>query len=182
MEKVLFREEQKYRQPWVWLIIVPAVAGALIYFTWGINQQVIHDKPFGENPLPDAGLIIVAAFSILITVGLTILFYTMKMVTEIRSSGIYFRYPPLMRKFKFISRDAIESYQVRNYKPIKEYGGYGIRVKLKSSGTAYNVRGKIGLQLVLKNGDKILLGTQRKEAIGLAMSKMMRESHEGMGV
>ncbi len=39
----------------------------------------------------------------------------------------------------------------------------GIRYGPK--GTAYNVSGKIGLQLELKNGKKILIGTRKPEEI-----------------
>ena len=39
-----------------------------------------------------------------------------------------------------------------------QYGGWGIR-GFKSN-RAYNVSGKIGLQLEFKNGDKLLVGTQ----------------------
>jgi len=33
----------------------------------------------------------------------------------------------------------------------------------KGRGKAINVSGNIGVQLILKNGDKILIGTQKKE-------------------
>ena len=35
------------------------------------------------------------------------------------------------------------------------------------------VSGKIGLQLYLKNGAKLLIGTQKKQAIEYAMEKLM---------
>jgi len=175
MEKILYKEVQKFRQPWVWLIIIPIVAGTVIYFSIGINQQVIGGKAFGDKPMSDAGLIIVAVFSFLLVVGLSVLFYTMKMITEVRSSGICFRYPPMLNKNKMIRKEEIESYEVRTYKAIKEYGGYGIKVGLKKYGKAYTVRGNSGLQLLLKNGDKVLLGTQRREAIRSAVHKMMSD-------
>lgn len=175
MEKIDFKEVQKFRQPWLWLLIVPAVSGAFIYFGWGFNEQILNNKPIGDKPMSDTGFILVAAFSLLLMFGLTFLFYKMRLITEIRESGIYFRYLPMIMKFRKIGKEEIESYEVRQYKPIKEYGGYGIRFKISRYGKAYNVRGKTGLQLVLKNGEKILLGTQRKEAIRSAMQKLMRD-------
>jgi hypothetical protein len=48
---------------------------------------------------------------------------------------------------------------------IIEYGGWGIRKTFSGKGTAYNVKGKNGLQLVFKNGDRLLIGTQKAEEL-----------------
>ncbi|MCB0806464.1 MAG: hypothetical protein KDC05_11750 [Bacteroidales bacterium] len=173
MNKTLFKEVQKYRQPWVWLIIIPLVSGTFIFFAFGINQQLIDGNPFGDNPMSNTGLILTAIFSIIAMLGITILFYTMRMITEIREDGILFRYPPLLNKEKVIPKNEISIFEVRTYQPIREYGGWGIKVSAGKNGKAYNVRGKTGLQLVLKSGEKILLGTQRGPAILTAMNKMM---------
>jgi hypothetical protein len=52
----------------------------------------------------------------------------------------------------------------RKYRPILEYGGWGIRCGWKG-GRAYNVSGNEGVQLVFKNGKRLLIGS--KEAYGL---------------
>lgn len=77
-----------------------------------------------------------------------------------------------MGKSPFLVKKKI-SLRARNLdsEPIKEYGGWGIKGKFKSK--AYNVSGNIGLQLYLKNGRKVLFGTQRQEAIENAMKKLM---------
>ncbi len=54
---------------------------------------------------------------------------------------------------------------IREYKPVAEYGGWGVRGFFSSSGRAYNVSGNVGLQVELKNGKKILIGTQKQETI-----------------
>lgn len=41
-------------------------------------------------------------------------------------------------------------------------GGYGVRIGTKY-GTVYNVKGRMGLALVLKSGKKLLIGTQRPD-------------------
>jgi len=173
MTKVIFKEEQKFGYPWFWMVYIPLTAGSIIYFTWGFNKQLIQGEPFGDNPMSDTGLIITSIFYVLLMIGLTLLFYKMKLVVEIRNDGLYYRYPPLINKFKMISIEEIEQIEVRQYKPIKEYGGWGIKTGAKKYGKAYNVKGNIGLQLHLKNGNKILFGTQRKAAIGDAASKMI---------
>jgi hypothetical protein len=54
----------------------------------------------------------------------------------------------------------VQQCYIREYSPIFEYGGWGWRYSF-SNGRAYNVSGKIGLQIVLKNGKRILIGTQK---------------------
>lgn len=173
MAKVYYKEEQKFGQPWIWMIFVPVNVAALSFFAFGFNEQLLKGNSFGDSPMSDTGLIIVGLFTIILTIGLTVLFYKMKLVTEIRSDGLYYRFPPLFSKFRKIARDEIQQAEIREYKPIKEYGGWGIKTGVKKFGKAYNVRGKIGLQLYLRNGDKVLFGTQRKFAMGDAASKMM---------
>jgi hypothetical protein len=57
----------------------------------------------------------------------------------------------------------IEKYEVITYDPILDYGGWGI--KYNRHGKAYNVSGNKGLQLYLKNGKRILIGTQKESEL-----------------
>jgi hypothetical protein len=55
---------------------------------------------------------------------------------------------------------------VRKYDAISEYGGWGLKVGAfwrKSKGIAINVSGDTGIQLELKNGKKILIGTKLED-------------------
>lgn len=86
-----------------------------------------------------------------------------KLTTRIDADGIYFRLFPFQLRSRYIHRHEIASAEVRNYKPIKEFGGWGLR--WSRDGKAYSVRGNEGIQLTLKDKKRILIGTQRpKEA------------------
>ena len=63
---------------------------------------------------------------------------------------------------------------MRTYKPIVEYGGWGLRSGVFGSGQAFNVYGNIGLQLELKNRKKLLIGTQKKYEIEKALEQIKR--------
>jgi hypothetical protein len=52
-----------------------------------------------------------------------------------------------------------------------EYGGWGYRVGGKKSGIAFNVSGNMGVQIELKNGKKILLGTRKPKEAEEALKK-----------
>jgi hypothetical protein len=176
MEKLFFTEEQKFRSTFVWLIMFPVWAIVNIVFGIGLYKQLGLGQPWGDEPMPDTGLIIVTIAVNLIVIGSALLMLKTKMIIEIRESGLFYRYPPFIIKEKKISQEEIERYEVRQYKPIREYGGWGFRQRKRgfhNAGLAYNVSGNIGLQLYLKNGKKILFGTQRKEAIGSAIKKLM---------
>jgi len=62
----------------------------------------------------------------------------------------------------------------REYKPIREYGGWGIRYVI--GGIAYNVYGNKGVQLILKNKKKVLVGTQKPEEFYQAIVKANSKS------
>ena len=67
-------------------------------------------------------------------------------------------------------------YDYDNYNPISEYGGWGIKGGFsKQTGKAYTTKGTTGLQLTLKNGKKILIGTQKKEEIKRVLETYKRK-------
>ena len=78
-----------------------------------------------------------------------------------------------MSKERFISKHEISRFEVRKFNPHREYGGHGIKRSKRKMGRSYTVSGRLGLQLYLNNGNLILLGTRRKEAMQYAMEKMM---------
>lgn len=138
---------------------------------YGIFSQEITGKSWGNNPTDTWTLCIILFFEIVIMGGVILLIYFMRLKVEIKTDGFWFSFPPLARKWKCIKKEEIESFKIRTYRPISEYGGWGIKGSSKNK--AYNVSGNTGLQLYLKNGSKILFGTQQSAAIEYAMKKMM---------
>lgn len=153
----LFREEQHFRQPWIWIPIL-AIACVMWY---GVIQQVVFHEPFGSKPAPTAILVI---FWMVFGIGFPIFFMNLKMVTEVRPTEIYISY--LVKKR--IPLGDVEKYYTRIYRPIMEYGGWGIKFGF-GKGIAYNVSGNRGVQLELNNGKKILIGSQKPEELETAI-------------
>ena len=178
MEKILFKEEQRFTQWWLWLLLIFAFAVGVIPIWYGLFQQIQTGKPWGDNPTTDAGLWIIAVFTTFLMTGILLTFKTTRLLTEIRHDGIYFRFPPFIRKWRIVSKDEIEKFTVGKYNPIKEYGGYGVRTSFGKYGRAYNTCGNLGLRVYLKSGKVLLFGTQRTQALSAAMQKMMSEKEQ----
>lgn len=176
MEKILFKEEQRFVQWWLWFILLSAFAVSVVPIWYGLFQQVTTGQPWGDNPSGNGVLALIASLTTLLMVGVMLLFKTMRLQVEIHDNEIRFRYPPMVRKWRSIARTEIERYEVGKYKPVAEYGGWGIRQGFRKYGKAYNASGNIGVKLFLKNGKIILLGSQRAQALSYAMEKMMTTS------
>ena len=155
--KIFFTEVQKMRQPWVWAIIFLPLA--LVIWQW-------------KDLMPNPVMLIVP---LMMGIICPLLFYICNLKTEVCGDGLYFRFFPFQLSFHKISISDIQTYEVRTYRPIMEYGGWGIRYSFRY-GKAYNVSGNLGVQLVLKNGSKILFGSQKPEEFVEALKKVLSTS------
>ena len=155
--EILFSETQRFKQWWLWLIML-GVDG-LIFF--GLFQQVTLGKPFGDHPATNTELIVIAVFMLLITGS----FYMLKLETEIRKDGIYVRFFPFHFSNRFYPLENISKSFVRQYNPILEYGGWGVRFGFAGKGKAFNVSGNQGLQLEFTDQKKLLIGTNKPEEL-----------------
>ena len=169
MEKVLFKEEQRFTQGWIWYVIVICIWGPVLFPVYSLMNER------GNDSADIWELLFVLFLVIFLALGFTWLFVKMKLMLEINTDGIRFKFFPFHLKYKDIKKEEIERFEVRTYRPVSEYGGWGIKGGKKSKGMAYNVRGNIGLQLYLKTGKKILFGTQKKQAIERAMNKLIQK-------
>lgn len=165
---ILFSETQKFKQLWIWFILL-VVNGI---FLIAIYQQIIQGNPMGDKPMSDVGLLIAA----LISLSMTLLFINFRLDTQIKEDGIYVRFFPFNISYRHHSWETIEKAYIREYSPIKEYGGWGIRYSFNGRGKAMNISGRIGLQLEFKNGKKLLIGTNKAEDIKPILSKLIRSN------
>ena len=170
--EVTFREVQKFRQRALWILLLITDFLTLILFGYGIFKQLIMGQSWGSRPMPDSVLVIVGALTILLLSVLTYAFYRMKLVTEVRNDGLSIRFFPLTTQI--IPFEHIRTCKAREYHPIREYGGWGIRYGIK--GKAYNVSGNRGVQLELIQGKSLLIGSQRPEELAHAIQDKIHKN------
>lgn len=104
---------------------------------------------------------------VLIPVALVpaLLGFVFALETQVEGNELRVRLVPL--PFRRIPLADVASAEVRTYRPLREYGGWGIR--WGRAGMAYNARGNRGVQLVLKDGRRVLIGSQEPERLLAAL-------------
>jgi hypothetical protein len=100
--------------------------------------------------------------------------WSLRLVTEVRDDGLYIRFAPLHRSFRRVPWTTIESAEATTYRPLREYGGWGIR--WRPGAVAYNVQGSRGVFLTRPDDRDLLVGSQRPDELATAIRETMSES------
>ncbi|MFL5741998.1 MAG: DUF6141 family protein [Flavisolibacter sp.] len=109
-----------------------------------------------------AGLLFLSLATIVINV---------RLVTRIRKDGIYVRYQPFQASFIRFGWNEIEGVYIREYNAVLEYNGWGIKTGI--AGRSYTAGGNTGLQLELRNGTRVLIGTRQPEKLQQLITSLM---------
>ncbi|MFC1795433.1 DUF6141 family protein [Planctomycetota bacterium] len=165
IENVIFREEQKFSFWLRWLVYLS------MGFSVVISVFALTKESASEGPQESWEIILAVLVGIGVPIAITALFLLLKLETEVRRDGLYVRFFPFHIHFKQFGPEDLSEYYARRYKPIREYGGWGIRCSLRN-GKAYNVSGNKGVQLVLKSGKKLLIGSQKPDELAVAIRKI----------
>lgn len=154
--QTVYFEEKQHFAAWVGaLLVAVALAPAIGALATGEGEA-------GFTP----ALLAVATGIAVATLFLSV----MALTTVVTDAGIR------VKGFVFIDRligfDAIDSAVVRRYRPLVEYGGWGFR--LGPSGKAYNTRGDEGVQLLLRDGGRVLIGSARAQELAHAITARLK--------
>lgn len=142
MKNSIYTEKQSF---WNWWLI------ALFVVIIGIQLQDLHANNWNVSISDFIGLGIISA--------VLLLFLVVRLHTKIDNQGISIRFLPFVRKRTWMW-EQIEDVYIKEYS-ILDYGGWGYRIS--KNGIAYNTKGKFGMQLILKNSSRIMVGTQHPE-------------------
>ena len=148
--KYLFEENQKFTQWWLWII--------LLYFP--TSALFIHNDPINY-------------IYVLIGCAIPLVFYLFELRVKVDQNGLHYQFFPLHFKPYTIILDEMEKIEAVEYKPISEYGGWGIKYGFK--GKAYNTSGKLGVKIHLKNGTNILFGSQKHKALAKVLKQIKQQ-------
>jgi len=147
MDEPVFREDQRFTQPWLWaLVVVSAVA------VWVLVVVQIVGSGGDESGW------VLAIVAVVVGVGLPVLFALARLTVEVFADRIEIRYRPFVRRT--IVLDTVVAAGAVTYRAVREYGGWGVKGWSRRK-IAYNVRGDRGVLLTLVDGRTVLLGSQR---------------------
>ena len=161
--KTVFIEQQGFSQGWL-RYFLPALI--LIAVALSIAQYLTREESLRD-----------AVIAIVLLSMLSLFIFSIRMEIKVKTDGIYVRFSPFHVKAKFYPWEVIHQAFIREYNPLREYGGWGIRMGLFGHGWAYNVSGNIGIQLIMKDGSKLLIGTRRPHEAAEALKRLGKLHH-----
>ena len=165
----IYREEQRFGSWLRWVVFLSMI----LTIPLSIFSITLVPSEQGLSNMLVILIVIIAGIFVPIAIGF--LFLLLKLETEVRSDGLYIRFFPIHVNFKRFAAEDLNEYYAREYNPLREYGGWGIRCSLKN-GRAYNVSGNKGVQLVFKNGKQLLIGSQKSEQLEKAIRSIMEKN------
>ena len=127
--KIFFSEEQRLSdspKKWIFPVIFLLSVGTLGY---GLIQQLVLGKPWGDNPMSNTVLMLTFVFVVALMIVIWVILHYIKLMVSIDKEGIHYRFPIFIRREKLIPKEQIVSYDVRKYRPLFEYSGLGYRTK-----------------------------------------------------
>ncbi len=164
---VVYREEQNFD----WRVdILTALAEALVGLTLVWFYQSGR-APAPSSPLEELALVLLAVAGLcvppMIVVGL------LRMTTEVTPTDlrVWFGWIPTYRRF--VALGTIQKIEVVSYRPLLDYGGWGIRSG-RDGERVLNARGNRGVRLDLTDGTRLLIGSQSPEALAIAIERNLR--------
>lgn len=149
MNSAVFVEQQRFMSKKLGLVVW-MTALAVLLFSIG-NRYMTGAEMLGP----------------IILVLIAYLFYKLELTVVVKNAELLISFPPLVKRKLLLSE--IIHCEAREYGPLREFGGWGIRRSWKGKGRAYNVKGNKGVQLRLRNGESLLIGSQKAELLAKAI-------------
>lgn len=142
--KFLFKERQRFNQWYIWTLLLVIFMFPLTLIAIGIP----HDDR--------SGIIIMAIIGLI----LVLVFFSINLKTEYNRESITINLFPFTGE-RNIPWSDVESFSIQQY----IFVGFGLRIQSKSNTVYYNISGNVGLHLLLKSGETVVIGTRQAEKL-----------------
>ena len=141
-----------------WAMVALAVAfllsvGSLVNTLF---QHGVLGQPMPDESLSPLGVVLLASGVLIFFVAMTSLF--MCLDVEVRSDHLFVAFGPVHLVRKRIRYSDIESVRGVTYRPIREFGGWGIRPGRGK--TAWTIRGNKAVIVTLGSGKEVYVGSR----------------------
>ncbi len=168
-DEPLFLEVQHFSQWWV-----KALAGAL--FLVGIWMVVVTTTLHHAT-----GRVVLIVEGAVVGLLIPALIVSASLTTRVDKAGLSIRFRPFHLRPKRIDLSQLADVQAITYRPVADYGGWGIHYsfsKRVGRGKTYNVSGNRGVKLTFANGRHLLIGSQRPEELAAAILQWWDQSRD----
>jgi hypothetical protein len=155
----LYREEQLFARTWFWIPVMIVVVVAWYFFF-----RELFWSPEGTRSPAGVWIMFIA-----VGVLTPALFFTMRLIVTVNRRELTIRMWPLYRRT--VAVGDISAVEAVTYRPILEFGGWGVRYSMKRRAWGYTVSGKEGVQVELSNGKKILMGSEQNTRLAAAIEQ-----------
>ena len=177
MNRSYFEEVQTLRQNrWIWILMIITSMGAMLPLIYGMYWQIGEGLPWGHEPMSDVGLILMF---LLVICSMAVCFWMLlatKLEIKINDKGVHYKFFPNKCKWSLISKEEIDTYEVRNYYNFFESGCFGYHNNWFLNTRSIRITGNHHLLLTMKNSRKFLLGTQDPGGVEHAMRKLLHKN------
>lgn len=151
--KLLFEEKQYMRQLWLLAItLIPILIPVIFqFFPSEVNTTSIQSG---------TGEIVFTIIMLAFAGFMFCLFYFLKLTTRIYEDRIEYGWNIPTSELNIVYWNEVKSIDMLNY----SFVGYGYRL-FTAYGTVYNTKGDFGIQIVKKNGEKLLIGSNKADEL-----------------
>lgn len=138
-------------------IALIGIAGYAVLF------QLSHGQIIGAA----AGMILVAAAVIVL-----IPFFVMPaMTTRVDGEGLHVRFGVM--PWRTITAGSIAAVEPCTYDARKDFGGWGMRLRVRGRNDCYTIGGNEGVWLTLLHGQRVLVGSERRDELATAIRSLI---------
>lgn len=174
-QEVRFQEVQGIGG-WAWLIAVIVGASNFVLPAMTLAREERKRSFWLLKPRPSRASRASVLFSMVMGAIAIATVFSMRLVTDVRQDGLYYRYAPMHRGFRRIGYEEIAQVEAVHYNPLLDYGGWGIRAGLRGQGMAFTVKGSEGVLITTKDGRRRLIGSQRAQELAEAVRDHLPEA------
>ena len=155
---ILFHEEQQFKKPWIILLVV---MGLLLPIGILVSEAM-------KEKLSEMELVLSLIAIIVFEIPIFVFIYLTKLETIVLNEGFGYRWWPLQRKYHMMMKDDIGEAKTRK-SPAFTYGYHW----MPGYGWVNNVRGETGIQIKLRSGKKLFIGSQKLDQLKAALEKLL---------
>lgn len=162
--------ERTWAPLWVFAILWTACLAGAAAAAYDLYQTAAQGSAGAQGSMSAARAGAVVGVVLLFPALITALFT--RLDVEVRPNQLFIAFGPLHLIRKRIPLADIESVRGLTYRPIREFGGWGIRPR--GSRTAWTIRGNQAVRVTLQTGKEVYVGSRFPQRLEERIRSAMR--------